>query len=129
MLCLTRRVGEIIHIGNDITVILLGIYGRKVRLVAKVPQGMDVLFDGQSHHINNIPAQSNESNPIQLHYMHVFVGKGFDIGETIKVQLLKITGSQARIGTEAPEEIAIHRSEIYERIRTERAANDEDQAA
>lgn len=42
MLILTRRVGEVIKIGNDISVVVLGITAGQVRLGVEAPQGVAV---------------------------------------------------------------------------------------
>lgn len=42
MLILTRRVGEVIRIGNDITVTVLGVNGQQVRLGINAPKGVPV---------------------------------------------------------------------------------------
>jgi carbon storage regulator len=47
------------------------------------------------------------------------LGERIAIGDDITVTLLEIKGNQAKLGIEAPISIAIHRQEIYERIRTE----------
>ena len=41
------------------------------------------------------------------------------IGDDIIVSVLEIKGSQVKLGIEAPKGIAVHRSEIYERIQDE----------
>ena len=42
------------------------------------------------------------------------------IGDNIKVYILDIKGRRARIGIEAPMDIAVHREEIYDRIQQEK---------
>ncbi len=37
----------------------------------------------------------------------------------IKIQVLEVKGNQVRIGIEAPKDIAIHREEVFDRIKTE----------
>jgi len=45
------------------------------------------------------------------------LGERITIGDNIVITLLEITGSQVKLGIEAPKGISIHRQEIYERIR------------
>ena len=42
MLILTRRVGETLMIGNDVTVTVLGVKGNQVRLGVKAPRDVPV---------------------------------------------------------------------------------------
>lgn len=42
MLILTRHIGEIIRIGDDIIVTVLGIRGQQVRFGTSAPKGVDV---------------------------------------------------------------------------------------
>lgn len=50
-------------------------------------------------------------------------GQKIIINDTICIELLKISGGQASIGIEAPEEVTVYREEVYERI----IAQDSDQ--
>ncbi len=45
------------------------------------------------------------------------VGETLMIGDDVTVTVLEIKGMQVRIGINAPKEVAVHREEIYERIR------------
>lgn len=48
------------------------------------------------------------------------VGETLMIGDEVTVTVLGVKGNQVRIGVNAPKEVAVHREEIYERIRREK---------
>lgn len=52
------------------------------------------------------------------------VGEAVKIGESITITVLGVKGNQVRIGVDAPRDVAVHREEIYERIRHEQDAGD-----
>ncbi len=47
------------------------------------------------------------------------VGETIMIGDSVTVTVLGVKGNQVRIGVNAPKDIAVHREEIYERIKRE----------
>tara|TARA_B100000029_G_scaffold428567_1_gene438538 strand:- start:886 stop:1098 length:213 start_codon:yes stop_codon:yes gene_type:complete len=52
------------------------------------------------------------------------VGETIVIGDDVTVTVLGVKGNQARLGVTAPKEIAVHREEIFDRIKREQADGD-----
>ena len=50
------------------------------------------------------------------------VGETIMIGDNITVTVLGVQGNQIRIGINAPGDVSVHREEIYNRIKAEKAA-------
>ena len=48
------------------------------------------------------------------------VGETLMVGDEVTVTVLGVKGNQVRIGVNAPRDVAVHREEIYERIRNEK---------
>ena len=42
------------------------------------------------------------------------------IGDNIRVEVIEISGSRVRIGVTAPDDVEVHREEVYYRIQDER---------
>lgn len=49
------------------------------------------------------------------------VGELISIGDTISVRVLAVNGGSVRIGVEAPQNVNVHRAEVYERIQVRKA--------
>jgi len=47
------------------------------------------------------------------------VGEALMIGDDISISVLGVKGNQVRIGIDAPKEVAVHREEIFKRIKSE----------
>ena len=50
------------------------------------------------------------------------VGETVMIGNDVTVTVLGVKGNQVRVGVNAPRDVAVHREEIFERIRREEQA-------
>lgn len=50
-------------------------------------------------------------------------GEVIKVGDDVTITVLGVKGNQVRIGISAPANVAVHRQEIYERIRRERSAS------
>lgn len=44
------------------------------------------------------------------------IGETFNIGDDITVKVLGISGNQVRLGIDAPQQVRIHRAEVFRRI-------------
>jgi carbon storage regulator len=51
------------------------------------------------------------------------VGESITVGDDISVTVLGVKGNQVRVGINAPKNVAVHREEIFERIKAEQLGN------
>jgi len=45
------------------------------------------------------------------------VGEKIHVGDAITVTVLNAKGSQVRLGIDAPKDVAVHREEVYEKVK------------
>lgn len=50
------------------------------------------------------------------------IGESLKIGDNITITVLAVTGTQVRLGIDAPIEIPVHREEVHRRLRARRAS-------
>lgn len=50
------------------------------------------------------------------------VGESINIGNSIKITVVSIDGSQVRLGIDAPRDVIVHREEVYKKIIEENKA-------
>jgi carbon storage regulator len=55
------------------------------------------------------------------------VGETVMIGDDVTITVLGVKGNQVRVGINAPKHVAVHREEIYERIKREQQSDGETQ--
>jgi carbon storage regulator len=48
------------------------------------------------------------------------VGETITIGNDITVKVLNISGNQIRLGIKAPSDVAVHREEIFNKVKAEK---------
>ena len=48
------------------------------------------------------------------------LGERIHIGDDIEILPIEVRGNQVKIGIDAPKNVAVHRSEVYERIKKEK---------
>lgn len=51
------------------------------------------------------------------------IGESLIIGDDVEITVLSVRGNQVKLGVNAPKEIAVHRQEIYERIKVAEDSN------
>ena len=49
-------------------------------------------------------------------------GEGIMIGDEIEIKILDVSGEKVRVGIDAPREINVYRTEVFERIEAEYVA-------
>ena len=49
-----------------------------------------------------------------------YISETIRIGDDVSIKVLDVKGNQVRIGIDAPQEVEVHREEIYRRIQRER---------
>lgn len=54
------------------------------------------------------------------------VGETVMVGDDISVTVLGVKGNQVRIGVNAPKDVAVHREEIFDRIKQEEEGEAQD---
>jgi carbon storage regulator len=96
-----------------------------------MPNNIPVAYAEFSCAVSGIRRRTIESQPFLLNQerkeqtMLILtrrVGETVMIGDNVTVTVLGVKGNQVRVGVNAPKEVAVHREEIYERIKREEAA-------
>lgn len=48
------------------------------------------------------------------------IGESLQIGDDVEVRVLGVNGNQIKLGIDAPQDVGIHREEIYQKIQAEK---------
>ncbi len=56
------------------------------------------------------------------------IGERIRIGEDIILTVVRIHGDKVRLGIEAPENVAVHREEVYRRLQSDHPSTEEGRA-
>ncbi|MGE0626104.1 MAG: carbon storage regulator [Pseudomonadales bacterium] len=59
-----------------------------------------------------------------MRILYLQAGESFHIGDDVRVTLVTLSAGRARIAVIAPEDIPVHREEIFRHIRDQRSASD-----
>lgn len=94
LLVLNRTPGESVMIGDDITVTVFGLDGRRVALSTRY-----VLAEGIW---TNLTWHDERD--------------AFSITDAIQGCICSVSGNQVRLGIDAPRSVSVHRQEVYNRI-------------
>jgi carbon storage regulator len=97
---ITRRVNEVLLIGDNIRITVSEIRGTQVTLSIEAPRGTKI-------------AHRTAVGVLKITQQ---VGEDFFIGDTIRIFIDEIRGFQVSLDIEAPREITIHRQEIADQI-------------
>ena len=57
------------------------------------------------------------------------MGESIHLGDSVTVTVLGVARGQVKIGIDAPREVAVHRDEVYRRIKEEQARKDSEPSA
>jgi carbon storage regulator len=79
----------------------------------------DAVGDAVSDAIERADIQAKEARSRIMLILTRRVGETVMIGNEVTVTVLGVKGNQVRIGVNAPKDVAVHREEIYERIKRE----------
>src|SRR5450755_1843478 len=87
------------------------------------PRWIDITQRGSSRTIHFGSPRRQEGKKMLI--LTRRVGETVMIGNDVTVTVLGVKGNQVRVGINAPKTIAVHREEIYERIKREQEGNSE----
>jgi len=115
MLVLSRKVGEVVRIRDDIKVSVLEIRNNSVSLGIEAP----------NIEITRPDSKKKEGPPLTgqegMLVLSRKVNQTIQIGRNITVMVVDIQNEKVRLGFTAPADIPIHRSEVYDAIQRKQA--------
>ena len=126
MLVFRRKIGEEIIIGDDIYLKICGVSDYQVRLGVDAPKDVLIQSEEQYELIRAAKATNCSANPSQAIRTKIVsrlvflinVDDAICIGDDICVRIIGARDDEdARLEIDAPKDVAVHRMEIYEKIR------------
>ena len=121
-LVLTRKTGQRVMIGDEIIVEVLNVDSREARLLFSVPKSIEVHREEVYHRIHHEGTQQakkkvyTETGSLVLSRK---IGQRVMIGDEIIVEVLNSEVGEVRLLFSVPENIQVHREEVYHRIHHE----------
>jgi carbon storage regulator CsrA len=121
MLVLTRRIGESIHLGDDIRVTVLAKLREQIEIGIVAPDGTVVELEG----VRALPSLRNDG--LCGYALSVLSGEHVRIGEATvlvgaqprRASIEREPSRHVRLAVVAPKHLKVHREEVYRRIRAE----------
>ena len=121
-LVLTRKIGQKVMIGDEIIVEVLNSDSKEVRLLFSVPKNIEVHREEVYHRIHNEGIQQAKKKVDAERGSLVLsrkIGQRVMIGDEIIIEVLNSDSNGVRLLFNVPENIEVHREEVYHRIHNE----------
>ena len=138
MLVLSRHRNESVMIGDDVVITCQDIRGDKVLVHIAAPNTAFMYRSELPAFLKAVPAggdhdaaqpkvgdDAQDPNPDAVIPPNTVVTRhrdqSFNIGDDITITIVDIRGDKVRFGIDAPQDIPVHRQEVYEAIKRENA--------
>lgn len=116
MLVLSRRPGSMIVINHDVKVTVELAAGDDVCLTVDCPAGVTVERVEDVDMARELEARGGSWSPERMHVLSRRSRPALLIGGNVRLAVLAISNEVVRIGIDAPNNIEVHREEVYRQI-------------
>jgi carbon storage regulator len=130
MLVISRTVEQSFVIGDRVQIAVLQAHGNEIGLEVAAPAVLPIVMlkpgqrphladGGPAERIAQVMAELTGPGQTRSQWTRLFLhtDESVSIGDLVQVQFLGLHNGKVRIGITAPQEIPVHRSEVYERAR------------